>query len=219
MQETLSKGRAGHCYARTYAHKALLSILVFPTIIALGHIGLSRGGATYLDVPYLIYSGQLIWWKQAVSWSCLVVGVLRYYPPSWKALRHGMCAIARDSDDLVLSGVTRLPISDVVSIKPVSSITKKGIIIQASDGQAHYVCSILTDLNNPKVLAKRILADCSLTATITVPRLPCQFTKSPNSRAEKYSGTVYRSYSDSCPFRKLISAGSGGAIRRESAAR
>lgn len=162
MDESSPHGAMGICYARTYVHKALLSIMVFPGILALGYIGLSRGGATYLDLPYMIYSGQLVWWKQVISWSCLVVGVLRYYPPSWKALRHGMCAIMRDGNDLVLSGVTRLPISEIVSIKPVSNITKKGILIQTGDGQSHYVCSILTDLNNPKILAERIRADCNL---------------------------------------------------------
>jgi hypothetical protein len=162
MDETLPQGTTCICYARTYANKALLSIMVFPAILVLIHVGLSRGGATYLDLPDLIYSGQLVWWKQAIGWSCIVIGVVRYYPPSWKALRHGMCAIAWDGDELVLSAGTRLPISDVISIEPVSNLIQKGIVIHTGDGQSHYVCSILTDLNNPKMLAERVLADCNI---------------------------------------------------------
>jgi hypothetical protein len=162
MEETLPQGTASICYARTYATKAMLSILIFPAILILVQIGLSRGGATYLDLPYLIYSGQLVWWKQAIGWSCIVIGVLRYYPPSWRALRHTMCAIARDGDELVLSDATHLPLSDVVSIEPVSNLIKKGIIIHTGDHQSYYVCSILTDFNRPKLLAERILTDCHL---------------------------------------------------------
>ena len=162
MDEALPQGTTGICYARTYAHKALLSIAVFPAIIILMHIGLSRGGATFLDLPYLIYSGQLVWWKQAISWACGVIGVVRYYPPSWKALRYSMCAIARDGDELVLSGAIRFPISSVTSVEPVSNLIKKGVVIQTSDSQSHYVCSILTDLNHPKMLAERVLADCNI---------------------------------------------------------
>jgi hypothetical protein len=162
MDESSPHEATGICYARTYVHKALLSIAFLPVMLVVVQIGLSRGGATFLDLPYLIYSGQLVWWKQAIGWSCWVIWILRYCPPSWKALRHGMCAIAREGDDLVLSGVTRLPISEVVSIEPVSNITKKGIVLQTSDGRPHYACSILTDLNNPKMLAERILADCNL---------------------------------------------------------
>ena len=149
------------CYAKTYVHKALLGLMVFPAILVLGYIGLSRGGASYLDVPYLIYSGQLSWWKQTVGWTCIVIGVLRYCPASLRALRYGLCVVGRQGDELVLSNI-RLPISEVQSVRPVSNITKKGIIIETNDSQLHYACSILTDFNNPSKLAKRIRADCNL---------------------------------------------------------
>lgn len=162
MDDSLPLGTTSICYARRYPHKALLSIGFLPVMLVVVEIGLSRGGATYLDIPYLIYSGQLVWWKQAIGWSCWAIWFFRYCPPSWKALRHSLCVIARDGDELVLSGASRLPISDVVLIDPVSNITKKGVIIQTRDSQSHYVCSILTDLNNPKALAARIRADCDL---------------------------------------------------------
>ena len=166
MDKSFSQGTTGICYARTYAAKAWVSIIFLPVGIILVHIGLSRGGATYLDLPYLIYSGQLVWWKQLIGWSCYVIWALRYYPPSWKALRHGLCAIARDGDELVVSGVTRLSISGVVSIEPVSSLIKKGIVIHTDDDKSYYACSILTDQNNPKMLVERILADCNLAGNV-----------------------------------------------------
>ena len=162
MTEYLAKFKGNslmNCYIKTYTYKALLSVVIFPFYIFLIYIAVDRGGATFLDVPYLIYSGEVVWWKQAIGWSCLIIGVIRYYPPSWKALRHGSCAIALDGEELVLSGSTRLPVAEITKIEPVSNITKKGVIIHTADGQTHYACSIMTELNQPKVLIERITAD------------------------------------------------------------
>lgn len=154
-----------HCFAHTYVHKTVLSMLFFPIIITIVYIGLRRAGLGFEHFIILHQIGALTWWKTAISFSAWPIAFFRYVLPSYKALRHGMCALAREGDDLLLNGSTRIPIRDVVGVYAVSNVTKKGIIIRTYFGDEHYVCSILTNLNNPKRLVEIVEAECGLVAT------------------------------------------------------